>query len=491
MTENQIPTEQELDALLDGQPPFDLNAVKRRTLARVGAAPERPGRSLRAPIRGLLIAAAICALSISAVTAADYATEGRISTALGIRREPVEQAAAPEPAAEPEPVQEPAAPVRPAEPEPEPEPEPVEPPELDEQIAAALQVDAAQSQRLRPAVQAVEQTAEDQDIRMTVLQTLGDPACLYVKLRFDFPEGSPLANIRQSEGQRLDRQFERIDLIFEDMHGYGYTWSVLESDETSVTYLLQISDASSRLNGQTVTISFENYGSPHLYTEDEVLHLAGEAGKPFTTIIRPDGSMLWDATEKDLAAVSAEVAAVPLSLPDGFTATRRADGNIVVSYDGLHGGQMTDVYWVPRFDTVIEGTWEVSWTLTYQDTSLYWEGETALAEPALTLNSLRLSPLSWAGDFTGRVPSEEEIDAFSRLNFYTGKYTGKWVTQLRHQDGSLTDICMDYNGGGYGKEQQDGEYAVTAMHCGGRFDQPIDLTDVTAVVIDGVEFPLS
>lgn len=483
MTENHIPTEQELDALLAGQPPFDPDAVKRRTLARIGAVPERPRRSLRTPIRGLLIAAAICALSISAVTAADYATEGRISTALGIRREPVEQAAAPEPAAVPEPVQELAAPAQPAEPEPEPVPEP-EPPELDGQIAAALQVDAAQAQQLRPAVQAVEQTAEDQDIRMTVLQTLGDPACLYVKLRFDFPEGSPLASIGQAQGRYLDRQFETADLTFEDLYSYAYSWTVLESDETSVTYLLRIFNASSRLNGQTVTVTFENYGSPHLYTEDEVLHLAGKAGEPFTTIIRPDGSMLWDAAEEDLAAVSAEVTAAPLSLPDGFTATRRADGNIVVSYDGLHGDQMTDVYWVPRFDTVIEGTWEVSWTLSYQDTSLYWEGETTLFNPALTASSLRLSPLSWEIEMTAREPAGDAL--------MSGLVPYSYSMQLRRRDGSTEDISLVGSGLVHGRSAatEDGLYTVTELGLGDKFDQPIDLTDVTAIIIDGVEFPL-
>lgn len=478
MTEHQIPTEQELDALLSHQPQFDLDAVKQRTLSRIGAVPERPGR-VRTPFRGLLIAVVICVLSISAVTAADYATEGRISTALGIRREPVEQVSQPETVeeAEPEPIQEPTAPVQPA----EPEPEPVEPPELDEQIAAALQVDTAQAQRLRPAVQAVEQTAEDQDIRMTVLQTLGDPYCLYVKLRFDFPEGSPLAAIGQKD---LHREFENYDISFEDLRGYTCNWSILEQDETSITYLLNISNTYHSLpNGQTVTVTFENYGSPHKYTEDEVLHLAGEDGKPFTTIIRPDGTMLWDATEEDVASVSAEVAAVPVSVPDGFTVTRRADGNIVVSYDGLHGDQITDVYWVHNFDTVIEGKWEQSWTLSYQDTSLYWEGEAALADPSLTVSSLRLSPLSWEGTFTARVLTQD-ASAFSLLNAH------RWVTQLRHRDGSLTSVYMA-NNGGWGDTDQDGDYTVETMTVGARFDQPIDLTDVTAVVIDGVEFPLS
>lgn len=478
MTEHHIPTEEQLDSLLARQPQFDLDAVKRRTLTCVGAAPERP-RRLRAPFRGLLIAAMICVLSISAVAAADYATEGRISSALGIRREPAaETTAEPEPVAEPEPPVPEAPPVQIA----EPEPEPVEPPELDEQIAAALQVDTAQARRLRPAVQAVEQTAEDQDIRMTVLQTLGDPSCLYVKLRFDFPEGSPLAAAGAVKKEDLARQFERVDLSFEDMYSYTYSWHLLESNSTSATYLLKIFNTSHSLSGQTVTITFENYGSPHMYTEDEVLHLAGDAGKPFTTIIHPDGTLLWDAGEEDLAAVSGEVTAVPVSVPDGFTVTRRADGNIVVSYDGLHGNQIADVYWVPRFDTVIEGKWEQSWTLSYQDTSLYWTGEASIFSPSLTVTRVRISPLSWDLELTAR---ELTGDALGSGLLFNEKFT----MRLCRKDGSFTDLSMDECGSS-GNHREDGLYTITDMNFHSRFDQPIDLTDVTAVIIDGVEFPL-
>lgn len=479
MTEHHIPTEEQLDSLLARQPQFDLDAVKRRTLTCVGAAPERP-RRLRAPFRGLLIAAMICVLSISAVAAADYATEGRISSALGIRREP-----AAETVVEPEPVAEPESPVPEALPVQitEPEPEPVEPPELDEQIAAALQVDTAQAQRLRPAVQAVEQTAEDQDIRMTVLQTLGDPSCLYVKLRFDFPEGSPLAAIGAGDLWGASQRFENFKVEIEGATGFSYGSTVLEQSETSVTLLMEISDFhNADLNGRAITVTAKNFGSPHKFTEDEVLHLAGDAGKPFTTIIRPDGTLLWDAGEEDLAAVSGEVTAVPVSVPDGFTVTRRADGNIVVSYDGLHGDQVTDVYWAPLFDTVIEGTWEMSWKLSYQDISLYWKGETNIFNPALTAAGLRLSPLSLEITMTAKELTGEAL--------MWGLIPYSYAMQLRHQDGSLTDISAHGRRGGSYKPTEDGIYTVTEMTMGYKFDQPIDLTDVTAVIIDGVEFPL-
>ena len=44
MTENRIPTEQELDALLDRQPPFNLEAVKVRTLSRIGEQAGQPAQ---------------------------------------------------------------------------------------------------------------------------------------------------------------------------------------------------------------------------------------------------------------------------------------------------------------------------------------------------------------------------------------------------------------------------------------------------------------
>ena len=58
MTEDRIPTEQELDALLSETPQFDLEAVKHRTLSRI--APPQKARK-RLPLRGLCIAAVVCA----------------------------------------------------------------------------------------------------------------------------------------------------------------------------------------------------------------------------------------------------------------------------------------------------------------------------------------------------------------------------------------------------------------------------------------------
>ena len=106
MTDRHMPAEWELDELLSEQPRFDLEAVKRRTLARMEETNEQPVRR-RAPLRSFLLAAVICALSVSAVAAADYATNGQLTRALGIRRPQTEAVSEPEPTPEETPVEEP------------------------------------------------------------------------------------------------------------------------------------------------------------------------------------------------------------------------------------------------------------------------------------------------------------------------------------------------------------------------------------------------
>lgn len=276
-------------------------------------------------------------------------------------------------------------------------------------------------------------------------------------------------------------EFEKLRMTFEGVDGYSYPHSILERTETSVTYLIKVTSIGAEsLNGRTATVTFENYGLPHQYTEDEVIHLAGEAGKPYTTIIYPDGTMIWDATAEDIAVLPVETAQLP-EPPPGFTASRRADGSIVVTYDGAHGDQMTDAYWVPRFDAVLAGKWEQSWTISYQDTSRYWTGQQSLFRPNLTATSLRISPLSWQIAFTAEnTPLESTL--FSDLLPHS------WPAQLRHQDGSLTDFAMTFSSGEFRPDPASS--MTTLIIAGERFDQPVDLSDVTAVLIDGKEFPL-
>lgn len=468
MTNFYIPEDHELDALLDQPPQFDLNAVKRRTLSRIGAG-EPPSSRRRTPLRYFLIAAVLCALSVSTL-ATDYAIGGPITRTLGFQKlqqppepQPVEQTVVLPPIPEPEP-----QPI----PEPEPPPSP-EPPELDRQVADALQISESNAQRLRPALQTVEQTAEDQDVRMTVLQTLGDPYCLYVKLRFDFPEATPA---------REDLEFDEMDFSLEGADGYRWDWTVLERDTHSITYLLhaQLSGDPS-LNGLTATVSVKDYGTPHRYTEDEVLQMAGEDGVPYTTILYPDRTVLRDPDEAALAALPPE--SEPLIVyPEGFTVSRRENGIKVVTYDGKHGDQMFEAYLVPDFDAVIQGQWEQSWTLSYQDLSRYWVGEATLSDPHLTLTGIRLSPLSWDMTITIRELAGEEL-GFGRM------YDRVRVVQLLHEDGTLTEVPTRPNSGS-GDQKQEGDYVISTIRQGASFEQPVDLSDVVGLVIEGKEFPI-
>ena len=124
-------TEAELDALLRETPVFDLEAVKHRTLSRVEKGTIQPMKK-KSLLRGLLIAAVICALSISSLAVANYVMDGRIAATLGIG--------------------------------------------------------TAQAETLNSSGQNLNLTCEDQGTTMTVLQTLGDQNALYVLVRFDFPE---------------------------------------------------------------------------------------------------------------------------------------------------------------------------------------------------------------------------------------------------------------------------------------------------------------
>lgn len=468
MTKIHIPTEQELDALLDQQPRFDLDAVKHRTLSRIGNEAEQP-RKRRLPLRSLLIAAVVCILSAGVVAAADYATDGQITKALGIRKPEVQAVTPPEPEKAPMPEEKEPL-TQPTKPKPTPE----TPPELDAQVAEALSIPKEQAQQLRPAVQKVGQTAEDQGVRMTVLQTLGDPACLYIKLRFDFPE-------TVTAGGYL--KFDSLNISLEDADGYGWREIILEQDDRSITYLLSTHFyGGDSLNGQTITVTAENYGHPHQYTANEAVQLAGEAGKPYTSILYPDGTIDWEVTEEDLAALPPE-AEPTVIYSEGFTISVRTDGSKVVTYDGEHGDQTLTVYLAPNFDAVVAGKWEQSWTLSYQDLSTYWKGEAELFDPRLTLTELRLSPLSWEARFTAREP-QGEVLGFGLL------YGKEWNVRLRRRDGSLTDLPQHFNAGLSEEGTPDGMYTVSTFSTGTVFDQPIDLTDVTAIVIDGKEFPM-
>ena len=351
-----------------------------------------------------------------------------------------------------------------------------DPPELDQQIADVLQISPSQSQNLRPAVQKVEQIVEDQDVRMTVLQTLGDPSCLYVKLRFDFPEATPADE---------NLEFDEMHFSLTETDGFVWEWTVLEQTPRSITYLLhaRLSGVDVPLNGVTATISAKNYGTPHPYTEDEVIHLAGEDGVPYTTILYPDGTILRNPDESILATLPQE-SSLPIIYEHGFIISRREDGTKVVTYDGKHGDQLLEnVCLVPDFDPVIEGQWEQSWVLSYEDLSRYWEGAEILSDPRMTLTRLRLSPLSWDMQFTIRELTGEELGpglVYDRVR----------SIQLLLKDGTVMDVPTGpLSGSSY--ETQEDIYTITTLQQGSAFEHPVNLSDVVGMVIEGKIFLIS
>lgn len=475
MTEQYFPTEQELDALLECAPVFDPEAVKRNVLTYAAGETVRPRRP-KLPVRGLLIAAVACVLSVSVIAAADYVSGGRIIRALTVTKQP-QQIVEAEPETVPdEETEEMSAVVQPL---PKPVGQPVKPtvlPELDEQIAEALQVTPVQKETLRPAVQNVEQTAEAQDVRMTVLQTVGDPACVYVKVRFDFPVEVPIS---------MEYGFEDIDMTFGLDGGSSGNHPVIERTENSVTYLLEshaVGLGPEGFSGKTATLSFKNYGREKVIGRS-VVTLQTEVGKPERFIVDPQMNILANATEEDLAAISGALESTE-QLEDGFTLGHMTDGTLVLDYDGAHGVRYVSFFTDgdypevmvgdnPRFDAVVEGEWSQSWVVDYQDTSLYWSGEERLLDPSLTIKSLRLSPFSWEAVFEG--------DELAPM-----KLPKQWEAQLLHTDGSLTDFTMKRN---MTTSSMDGwRCTLKTVEI---FDETIELSDVKAMVINGKEFPIS
>ena len=461
MNDRYIPTDQELDALLTQQPRFDLDAVKQQTLSQVQS---RPPRRRNQPLRWLCIAAVICALSASALASVTDTPIARLFFPKAqMPEEPFSQPTVEEPIAEePAPIPEPAS-----EPEPEPEPEPA-PPVLDTKIAQALEVTPEQAEPLRPAAQDVQKTAENQDVAMTVLQTVGDPSTLYMTVRFDFPESVPI-------GEDLD--FKDVDILADGTRNFSYSWEVVERTASSSTYLFKLSGSDVDMLGRTITVSFSDYGRPIDEAEEYSVKFPTETAK--IVIIAPDGSINGSASIEDIAALTSPIKCS--EIPEkGSAITWYEDGTILAEYDGqnglryitidLHGDtpavQIGDD---PSFETILAGKWEQSWVANYKDLALRWNGEATLFEATAPMTALYLSPFSWQAVFFW--------DEYLYVSL-----PEKWDAQLRHEDGSLTDFYMDWNA----SHGQDG--IVTFSET---FTQPMDISDVTAIFINGIEFPVS
>ncbi|MBQ8850883.1 MAG: hypothetical protein IJZ66_00335 [Oscillibacter sp.] len=446
MNEHRIPTDRELDELLTEQPRFDLNAVKARTLSRIEGR-EHTGKKL--PLRGLCIAAVVCALSVTALASVTDTPIARIFRKAPAVEEPpaIEVPAVEEPVFLPDPV-------------PEPVPEP-EPPRLDAQVAQALELTEQQAETLRPAVQEVQTSVQDQEVTMTVLQTVGDSSALYIKLRFDFPAAVP---------PEEDLTFRRLDAALSGSSSYSHSFEVLERTETSVTYLLCLRSESGGLQGQTLTLTFSDYGR----CVDLPKHLQLGMDRAKTLLVSPDGD-IREAEAADLDVVSTE------ERPHGFTLSRCADGSTAVTYDGLHGQKYLTILddgtlltgEDPTFKTLLRGSWEQSWVLEYEELSRSWTGEERSFCAAAALTELRLTPFTLTASFRG-----EDVYALMLLE------RDFWTFQLRTGEGELlplTSTGTSYAASGDG----------TALTMQVSFSAAADLARAEALVVSGVEFPLS
>lgn len=465
MTEDRIPTEQELDALLFESPRFDLEAVKRRTLSRI-APPQKARKDL--PLRGLFIAALVCALSVSAV-AAGYVGDGQLARVFNIIRKPQVEEYSAEPLPDPEPVpvvEEPPAPAPVPVPEPEPEPEP-ELPVLDEKIAAALEVTPQQAETLRPAVQNVDLTAEDREVKMTVLQSVGDMHTLYLTVRFDFPETVPVAE---------DLEFRKLKLRLDKSTSFGYSKDVLERTESSVTYLFALDGTNEPLLGQTMTVTAEDYGRD-TWVDEDCLPTFAQGEK--TMMVLPDKHIYPAATADEVAALATAPVDHTETPADGLTVDYLTDGTMVAHYDGSQGRKWFTIFHdeQPRveegnlwFDIMLEGSWEQSWGLEYDALSLGWTGEVVIFEGAPPVKEITLSAFSWTTTFPQSEIMHEVLPE-------------EWQAQLLHADGSVTDFPMKRTN--WYSTQDD------CIIVSNQFSNPIDVSGVTALIINGVEFPLT
>lgn len=106
-----------------------------------------------------------------------------------------------------------------------------------------------------------------------------------------------------------------------------------------------------------------------------------------------------------------------------------------------------------------------------------------MSDPHTTLTGIRLSPLSWDMQVTIRELAGEEL-GFGRM------YDRVTSVQLLHEDGTLTEAPVRPNSAS-GDQTLEGEYMITTVRQGSSFPQPVDLSDVIGVVIEGREYLLS
>ncbi len=503
MKRSWIPTEEELDALLRSPPVYDADAVKRRTLDRIAGPQKRAGGKRRTALRGLCIAAVVCALSASALAVANYATQGGIAAALGLGNPAAEEAPGPAEA----PVSAPPAPPA-AKPEAKPEAEKAEelPPELgayemDERVAQYLKVPEVRKEELKPLGQSLNLVARTDGAKLTVLQTLGDGSNLYVLLRVDFPEEFPLT-------EEMDFRHKELELRNTDeMSSTQFTaqhWEELERTAHSIVYLAAVGSGNG-ISGQTALVTLEEFGRDAALPEQDAFLLV-DAGRATQCTFVPDGTGgYWPSdtqpgssmvrtgddgvslrigggshdlfTEGWEQALAENGGTLGCRWEDGSIAVLvKSDRNALVYLDGAakrvsvtYGDTTAELD--PSYERLLTGRLTQSWVLDYQDVSRSWTVELPGEDGrAVEVGTLKVSPLSMYLDLAGSEEAQAPVE----------KTRGaRQTVALRLADGTEIAPPMTWE-----------RWPKAGISVRMQFERVVDPADVAGLTGFGLEFTL-
>lgn len=139
------------------------------------------------------------------------------------------------------------------------------------------------------------------------------------------------------------------------------------------------------------------------------------------------------------------------------------------------------------YETVAEGEWTLKFTLRYEDATVTLPVNsltvTGTEGKEYTLQNVELSPVGIHIDLL--APNEpHSVDNPSGPGWPLPDFEGNY---LRLSDGTTVDLDRNRSMGGGGSE----DAPAIKAHYGVFFDQPIDLSEVEAVVLCGTEIPVN
>ena len=501
MMDRMFPTEEELDALVPELPMFNPNTVKHRTLAKIEkTVPPKSAAGRKTAFRGLCIAAVICALSASALAVANYATQGTIAAAFGLKTaQPqikTEETLVPKPQ-----LPEKAAPQETAPEELWPEKEaPAEPGsyEMDTRVAARLQVPEEQQEALKPMGQALNLVTQATGARMTVLQTIGDSRNLYALIRVDFPNTFQLTDGMDFREKYFE--FRNTDELSGVQFASGH-WEELERTEHSITYLAA-AGARNSISGQTAAVTLEEFGRERMLPEkdDYVQVSAGraiqctfvpdETGAFHAYISAPETIITTGSAEKQICIgdgshdLFTEGWETALEEAGGRIGCRWEDGVIAVLIKSeqdalvyLDGATKTvsitygDAAADPSYEVLLQDSLTQSWVLDYQDATRSWTVELEKEDGStVEVGKLEVSPLAMNLDLIGSEEAQMPVE----------KVKGARQTVTLHlADGTEVSPGIFWEW-----------WPEAGIQVRERFAQMIDPADVAGLTGFGLEFTL-